>query len=99
MSNMKSPKAKTLIVSKAAGGKNKKPAAAKKTHCDTKQSALVKLLQRPAGATVEEMAKAAGWQNHSIHGVISGVLKKRLGLAITSAKEKRGRVYRIADGR
>lgn len=96
MSKMKNQKAKTLVVSKAAESKNKKPTATKKTRSNSKQSALIKLLQRPAGATVEEMAKATGWQNHSVHGVMSGVLKKRLGLAITSEKEKRGRVYRIA---
>ena len=43
-----------------------------------------------------EMVKATGWQTHSVRGVISGVLKKRLGLTITSTKEERGRVYRVA---
>lgn len=96
MSKMKKQKTKTLVVGKAAGGKSKKQAATKKARSDSKQNKLITLLQRPAGATVEEMAKATGWQNHSVHGMMSGVLKKRLGLAITSEKEKRGRVYRIA---
>lgn len=105
MSNLKNQKAKTLVVSKGAARENKKSATAKKpvtaikTRSNSKQSTLIKLLQRPAGATVEEMAKATGWQNHSVHGMMSGVLKKRLGLAITSDKEKRGRVYRVAGGR
>jgi hypothetical protein len=42
------------------------------------------------------MAKATGWQAHSVRGVISGVFKKKLGLHIVSAKEARGRVYRMA---
>ena len=49
--------------------------------------------------TVEEMAKATGWQNHSVLGAISGVLRKRLGLTVASEREERGRVYRITGRR
>jgi hypothetical protein len=42
------------------------------------------------------MAKATGWQAHSVRGVISGAFKKKLGLHILSAKEARGRVHRMA---
>ncbi|MGA2782623.1 MAG: DUF3489 domain-containing protein [Smithella sp.] len=62
----------------------------------SKQTIMIKLLNRPGGATIDEMAKATGWQRHSIRGVMSGVLKKRLELSIASEKEERGRVYRIA---
>jgi hypothetical protein len=37
-----------------------------------------------------------GWQRHTVRGLISGALKKKLGLEVISAKEERGRVYRIA---
>ncbi len=41
--------------------------------------------------------EATSWQAHSIRGAISGTLKKKLGLAVTSdVVEGRGRVYRIA---
>jgi hypothetical protein len=63
---------------------------------DSKQAQVIALLQRAKGATIDELAAAIGWQHHSVRGVISGALKKRLGLAITSSKEDRGRVYRIA---
>ena len=63
---------------------------------DSKQAMMIKLLKRPGGATIDEMAKATGWQRHSVRGVMSGVLKKRLELSITSEKEERGRVYRIS---
>jgi hypothetical protein len=62
----------------------------------SKQATLIKLLERPGGASIDEMAKATGWQGHSIRGMMSGVLKKRLGLSIASEKEERGRIYRIA---
>jgi len=32
-----------------------------------------------------------------VRGVFSGTLKKKLGLALASAKEERGRVYRIGQ--
>jgi hypothetical protein len=38
-----------------------------------------------------------GWQRHSVRGLFSGTLKKKLGLTLASAKEGRGRVYRIAE--
>ena len=63
----------------------------------SKQDAVVAMLQRREGATVEEVASAMGWQRHMVRGLFSGTLKKKLGLALASAKEERGRVYRIAE--
>src|ERR1700740_3576365 len=62
----------------------------------SKQDAVIAMLRRPEGATVEEVARATGWQRHTVRGVFSGTLKKKLGLSLASAKEERGRVYRIA---
>ena len=61
----------------------------------SKQDEVITMLRRPEGATVEEVASATGWQRHTVRGVFSGTLKKKLGLTIVSAKEERGRVYRI----
>ncbi len=63
----------------------------------TKQGILVSLLQAKQGATLAELVEATGWQPHSVRGVLSGVVKKKLGLNITSCSEERGRVYRIMD--
>ena len=63
----------------------------------SKQDEVIAMLRRPEGATVDEVASATGWQRHTVRGVFSGTLKKRLGLTIASAKEERGRVYRIAE--
>ena len=60
------------------------------------QYAVIAMLRRPEGATVDEVASATGWQRHTVRGVFSGTLKKKLGLRLASAKEERGRVYRIA---
>ena len=61
----------------------------------TKQAKVIALLERPGGATIQEIVKATGWQPHTVRGAISGALKKKLGLAVTSAREERGRVYRV----
>ena len=62
----------------------------------TKQAEVIALLRRPGGATVDEVRAATGWQPHTVRGVFSGALKRKLGLAVVTAKEERGRVYRIA---
>lgn len=64
----------------------------------TKQSTLIAMLRAPEGATMEAIIAATGWQAHSARGAMSGALKKRLGLNVTSETEdQRGRVYRIKD--
>src|SRR6202011_1263949 len=62
----------------------------------SKQGAVIAMLRRAEGATVDEVASATGWQRHTVRGVFSGTLKKKLGLTLASAKEDRGRVYRIS---
>jgi Protein of unknown function (DUF3489) len=65
----------------------------------SKQAEVIALLRRPEGATVDEVRAATGWQPHTVRGVFSGALKKKLGLAVVATKEERGRVYRIAEAR
>ena len=63
----------------------------------TKQAQIIALLQRPEGAAIPEIVAETGWQAHSVRGMISGALKKKLGLPITTAQvEGRGRCYRLA---
>lgn len=50
----------------------------------TKQQIIIDLLSREGGACLEEMIDATNWQKHSIRGVISGSLKKKLGLKVQS---------------
>ena len=58
---------------------------------------MIAMLRRPKGATIEQIMTATGWQAHSVRGAISGALKKKRGLTVTSAAESGGtRVYRIA---
>lgn len=62
-----------------------------------KQTQIIAMLHLPEGATLTDLMEATGWQAHSVRGVISGALRKRLGLAITSERTEDGtRCYRIA---
>src|SRR6516225_708620 len=63
----------------------------------SKQDVVIAMLRQPEGATVDEVASVTGWQRHTVRGVFSGTLKKKLGLTLASANEERGRVYRIAE--
>jgi Protein of unknown function (DUF3489) len=63
----------------------------------SKQGAVIAMLRRPEGATVDEVASAMGWQRHTVRGLFSGTVKKKLGLTLASAQEERGRVYRITE--
>ena len=64
----------------------------------TRISVVIKLLRRDEGATVTDIMAATGWQAHSVRGVLSGTVRKKLGYSVASqAVEGRGRVYRIAE--
>ena len=47
----------------------------------SKQDEVIAMLRRPEGATVDEVATAMGWQRHTVRGLFSGTLKKKLGLS------------------
>jgi hypothetical protein len=61
----------------------------------SKLAEMIALLRRREGATIDQMAKATGWQTHSVRGAMSGALKKKLGLIVTSSKADGVRTYRI----
>lgn len=69
--------------------------SAGKTARKTKSDAVIALLSRPRGATLDEMMKATGWQSHSVRGFLAGTVKKKLGRSIDSEVGEKGRVYRI----
>lgn len=79
-----------------ADGKKAEKPAQRGVRETSKLGTLIALLKRAKGAGLDEMCGATGWQAHSVRGAISGSLKKKLGLAVTSAVEGETRVYRIA---
>ena len=82
----------------AVWAKNAATAQAKpRTRDNSKQAEVIRMLQRPEGATIGQICTATGWQAHTVRGTFAGAFKKKLGLTITSDKAQGGvRVYRIA---
>lgn len=71
----------------------------KNTTATTKAAKIAGLLRRNNGATIAELAKATGWQDHSIRGFMSGTLKKRQGAVVRSSQEEgKSRRYFIDGG-
>ncbi len=105
-SRKESPRARTAkgTPTRKPAKKARRGAASKKvngsTRRGTKQAILIEMLKRSKGATIADMAAKTGWHAHSDRGAISGALKKKLGLSVTSETvENRGRVYRIIQER
>jgi hypothetical protein len=63
----------------------------------TKQAQIIALLERLEGASIAEISTETAWLPHTVRGMISGALKKKVGLPVTSEKvEGRGSVYKLA---
>ena len=62
----------------------------------SKTAKVLDLLKRAGGVTAKELMKATGWQPHSVRGFLSGTIRKKMGLAVTSTKGEDGeRSYSI----
>ena len=85
---------------KAAGDGKEPPAKPQAPASDAPKAAsktdmLIAMMNKPGGATSKEMEDAAGWQPHSVRGLI-GTLKKK-GVAIIGKKLKgEPTIYQIA---
>ena len=76
-----------------------------RTRENSKQAEVIRMLQRPEGATIGQICAATGWQAHTVRGTFAGAFKKKLGLTIVSEKIEGPagtpgagqRLYRIAE--
>ena len=78
---------------KASVAKSKEPAAPSQS----KQEAVIKMLRRKSGVTIDDIVAETGWQRHSVRGFFSGLIKKKLKLPLVSEVSNDGvRRYHIA---
>lgn len=61
----------------------------------SKQDRVLAMLRQREGTTIASVMKATGWQKHSVHGFLSGVVRKKLKLKLVSTKLADKRIYRI----
>jgi len=82
---------------KAPQGRTKRKVAKPKVARDgSKTAKILHLLKRPGGATSKELMKATGWLPHSVRGFLSGTVRKKLRLTVTSTKGENGeRTYSV----
>ena len=96
------PKVRQQRPSAASAAKARSPAkSAAAATPSSKQSRLITLLRSSAGGTLAQMMTLTGWQAHSVRGVISGVLRKKLGLNVhcDAHSEDGARIYRIVTAK
>jgi hypothetical protein len=62
----------------------------------SKTAKVLDLLKRYEGASMKELLKATGWQPHSVRGFLSGAVRKKMELTVTSTKAEDGeRTYSV----
>jgi Protein of unknown function (DUF3489) len=61
----------------------------------SKHKIIIDLLMHQ-GASIMTLMQVTGWQAHSVRGFISGTIKNKLGLPVTSKKEDGVLIYSIA---
>ena len=90
---VRAPQVTPETTSSASKPRTAKAVAPRTSKIDT----LVEMMRAKHGASIEQLSKATGWQNHSVRGAISGNVKKKLGLNVTSERVKGVRIYRIGN--
>jgi hypothetical protein len=84
-------------VTQSAIGERYRSSTQQTARTESKQARIIAMLRAPNGATIDAMAHATGWQQHSVRGFLAGVVRKKLGLNLVSAAAESGRIYRIKD--
>ena len=59
-----------------------------KARAKSKQARVIEMLHRPEGATLKQIVGVTGWHFHTVRGFLSGTIKKKLGLPLTTERTR-----------
>ena len=82
----------------AAAGSGAPPTTIAAPREGSKLAAVVGLLRREGGATVEQVADAMGWLPHTPRAALTGLRKRGFGIDRRKATDERAGAYVIVDG-
>lgn len=77
--------------------KKTKPEPAKSRSTASKKDQLIELLRSAPGASMADMMALTGWQAHTVRGMLSGSLRKRLNLDVQCQRVEGVHRYRIVE--
>ena len=63
----------------------------------SKQARVIDMLRSPDGTPIASMMKLTSWQQHSVRGFLAGVVKRKLGLKLSSETKDGIRLFRILN--
>lgn len=87
----------TMVAPIVAKVRREAPAASRKAGAP-KTNLVLKKLRSAKGATLQQLSDATDWQLHSVRGFLSAVVRKKLGLNLTSEVGKDAiRRYRVTE--
>lgn len=89
---------KTILDHDAGADNVAPPTAIAAPREGSKLAAVVSLLRREGGATIDQLAAAMGWLPHTTRAALTGLRKRGFGIERREEKGERAGAYVIVDG-